>query len=201
LACSFGFEAVHSGLLSKPCAEWNVDDLKRVALEVHERLVAEAHSQGIAVQGFHCTLLLAIVGCCRSAFLQIGDGAIVVGDTSEFVAVFWPQAGEFAGMTNFITMADYAERIECRVLDDVFESAAVFTDGLERLVLDMKNQSVHQLFFRQMFGHMRSVPSDCGLQQALESFLDADSVNTRTDDDKTLVLAVRRSVLCDAQSS
>ena len=74
------------------------------------------------------------------------------------------------------------------------ESLAVFTDGIERLVLDFADLTPHEPFFSSMIIPVERSEKGgrlSGLSQSLHAFLDSDKVNDRTDDDKTLILAAR----------
>jgi hypothetical protein len=109
--------------------------------------------------------------------------------------VFWPEAGEYANMTRFITDPDALEHVRSVVTDAAPDEIAVFTDGIQRLALDFRAVAVHAPFFAPMMAVLRQQPPDeCALLEAqLAAFLDSPKVNSRTDDDKTLVLASRRA--------
>ena len=63
-----------------------------------------AAKNGDPVRDYACTLLLAVIGRSSALFVQIGDGAIVVGDESaqEWSWVFWPAHGDYINQTVFI---------------------------------------------------------------------------------------------------
>ena len=60
------------------------------------------------------------------------------------------------------------------------------------LALRFADQSVHGPFFRQIFQALRAAEPASALQNPLHEFLTSTAVNSRTDDDKTLILATRR---------
>ena len=97
-------------------------------------------------------------------------------------------------MTVFATDPCAAEYLEHEIAKRTFDELALFTDGLQRLALHFASQTVHNPFFRPMFAPLRSAPAGylAATSTALGSFLGSPSVNDRTDDDKTLVLATRR---------
>jgi len=68
---------------------------------------------------------------------------------------------------------------------------AVFTDGLQRLAINMAAQTPHEPFFARFFSILAkaSLQDEEQLQDALETFLKSQPVEERTDDDRTLVLA------------
>lgn len=146
---------------------------------------------------YACTLLAVICGGQATVFLQIGDGAIVISDgwTTAWRHVFWPQHGEFVNTTNFITSEDVLEVTEFHRTTDPVAEIALFTDGLENLVLNKANRTVHAPFFDSMFPAVRgsrATGEDAELSRALAQYLSTPKVNDRTNDDKTLILATRR---------
>jgi hypothetical protein len=147
---------------------------------------------------YACTMLVAIVAGNEAAFLQIGDGAIVISDGKEWCWVYWPQHGEFANMTNFVTEPWAEEVFAFEQCPRKIEEFAVFSDGLERLVLHEATKTVFAPFFDKMFSTVRAIEGegvDTKLSEDLAVYLDSRIINDKTDDDKTLVLATRRPLL------
>ncbi|HEX7968681.1 MAG TPA: protein phosphatase 2C domain-containing protein, partial [Stellaceae bacterium] len=133
----------------------------------------------------------------RAVFFQIGDGAIVVSprhDRDGYGWVFWPQHGEFANTTNFVTQRDAANALEIEIRPGPIDEVALFTDGIERLVLDLRGKTAHAPFFRPLFRWLAGTkPSEKSeTSPALAQYLGSKQVCDRTDDDKTLVMATRR---------
>jgi len=159
------------------------------------RLELHARDTGGALEDYACTLLAAAVGEQAAMFVQIGDGAIVLSAGEGWKHVFWPQHGEFANTTNFVTSAHRLEALELEVSSRPVEAVALCTDGLENLVLQKAARAVHAPFFESMFPAVRRSTAsgvDAALSRALAGYLSSAPVNDRTDDDKTLVLASRR---------
>lgn len=159
-----------------------------------------ARDEGSNDREYACTFLGAVVGPGAAGYLQIGDGAIVIIDdveVSEPRWVFWPQHGEFANSTNFITQSDARETVQFQREDLTERRApvreiALFTDGLERLVLDFSARKVHPPALGPIFGWLAGTEvSADGPSEVLEAYLRSSHVNRRTDDDKTLVMACR----------
>lgn len=159
------------------------------------RLELHARQSGAALEDYACTLLAAAVAEREAVFLQIGDGAIVVSDGAGWRHIFWPQHGEFANSTNFITSEHRLEVLEFGTMSGPVEELAIFTDGIENLVLQKATKTVHAPFFDSMFPAVRRSRApgvDADLSRALGTYLSSAPVIDRTDDDKTLVLASRR---------
>jgi hypothetical protein len=135
----------------------------------------------------------------RAAFLQIGDGAIVVADgrdDDEHRWITWPQHGEFANSTFFVTMEEAGQMLAFtrRETDDArtpIRELVMFSDGLERLILDMRGRTVHSPSVRPILTWLAGTEPPGGLSSVLATYLDSANVNRRTDDDKTLVVATR----------
>jgi hypothetical protein len=159
--------------------------------EARKKLDFEAAQRQAAARDLACTLLLAVVGEHSAAFAQIGDGAMVTRYGEEFRPVFWPQAGEYANSTNFLTQEDFADHLEFVRFDERIDELAAFSDGLQRLALNMARRSGHRPFFEPLFARLRAVDSGDDLREPLRQFLESARVAQRSDDDKTLILATR----------
>ena len=64
------------------------------------------------------------------------------------------------------------------------------SDRLIRLALKMPCQEPHTPFFQPLFQFARAAFAEAEAVRQLEAFLQSERVNARTDDDKTLVLAI-----------
>jgi hypothetical protein len=161
---------------------------------VQDEIAALAAAEGNQVRDYACTMLGAIVAGAGAIYLQIGDGAIVVGseEAGEYSWIFWPQHGEYANTTNFLTQEQATETLQFETGAPVRE-IALFSDGIERLVLDFSAKVVHSPSFRPIFKWLASTEPSYKQQpaEALIAYLGSGHVNKRTDDDKTLVMATR----------
>jgi hypothetical protein len=149
------------------------------------------------IHDFACTLLAAVIWNDRAIYFQIGDGAIVESrrdDPDSYAVVCWPQQGEYANMTNFLTDADAAQKVIREARSGAIDEVAIFTDGIQRLALDYRERSAHAPFFAPLFGWLRPRPGGASreLSDSLAVYLNSEKINSRTDDDKTLILATRR---------
>jgi hypothetical protein len=170
-----------------------VDWLSHVKKEISIR----ATSEGLQSRDFACTVLGALVGERRALFFQLGDGAIVISNSAEpndCGWVFWPQHGEFANETNFITQDNAEQMMEFEACDRRIDRLSIFTDGLERLVLDYESKTAHAPFFNPLFSWLTAAAPqlDEAASIPLVRYLTSETVNKYTDDDKTLILATRR---------
>jgi len=139
---------------------------------------------------FAATLLLVVVRVGVVAFLHVGDGAIVLRRKRDTFQVVSPgMRGEYANETFFITSNEYADGtyIDAIAADDV-TGVAMLSDGVEGVAIHKPTAQPHAEFFLPMFAYAAKPESD---PSVLEEFLASERVCEKTDDDKTLVLAVQ----------
>ncbi|RUR71071.1 protein phosphatase 2C domain-containing protein [Variovorax guangxiensis] len=142
---------------------------------------------------FACTFLGAISTSQATLVFQIGDGAIVL-DTGNGLELFAaPMTGEYANMTHFVTQDDCLDVMVHKLYPNGALKLAAFSDGLQRLALNMAQGTPHEPFFEPFFSVLAKATAEQEdmLQGQLAAFLDSAPVNERTDDDKSLALAVR----------
>jgi hypothetical protein len=211
LACAFILGAVES-LLAEGAGPRDVDRGRVEAwlAELAAETARLAAAEGLAPRDFSSTLLTAVVAADCAAFFQVGDGAIVVDaepPRQGYDCVFWPAHDEYENVTFFAAQPDAAEHLLWTLVDRPVAELALFSDGLQRLALDYAAQQPHVPFFRSMLSPLHDqdagpnadqVAGEDGLSLSLAAFLDSPRVNDRTDDDKTLMLAVRAPGLPDA---
>lgn len=152
-----------------------------------------AKEEGVTRREYACTLLASIVGPTSAVFFQIGDGAIVIADSdeNEYAWVFWPDRGEYENTTFFVTEESALSNLHFESTTRRIWQLAILSDGLQRLALHLQTKSVHSPFFQAFFSPLRRETAGHAstLSVALEQFLNSERVNSRTDDDKTLVIA------------
>jgi hypothetical protein len=190
-------ETVMQGMRDAISASEPALDAEAVRFWLHWARVAieeKAQADGLCARDFACTILGAVVGPTETLFFQIGDGAIVAfTEAGATGVVFWPDGGEYVNATYFVTEEDAFANLHFATTERRIHEVAIFTDGLQRLALSFATRTPHPPFFDPMLSTLRREPPgrSAELQRTLARFLDSEAVNSRTDDDKTLVLATR----------
>ena len=164
--------------------------------EVRDAIQISASRRGVTARDFASTLILLIADKSSVAIGHVGDGAVVGRHSSsgEWSLLSAPENGEYASTTYFITDSP-APKFRYQIVTNEFDAFAAFTDGIEGLVLDSKTGTPHPRFFTPMVEPLKRSDfngRDASLSGHLARFLDSERVNERTDDDKTLVLALRK---------
>lgn len=145
---------------------------------------------------FSATLQVVVTNGEETLSAQIGDGCSVFRglETQRWFIPKWPDHGEYASTTYFITDE---VKVNCSIsrFSIPIDSVVSFTDGIERLALDFVSQQPHDGFFDVLarpVHNSQAIGKDFALTSELEKFLSGSSVCSRTDDDKTLVVAARK---------
>ena len=140
--------------------------LKRVVADAVEEARRELHEESqrreVDVRQLATTLLLAIHTRDIMAAAQIGDGAMVVSEgPGSYMTFIAPQRGEYANQTNFLTSSEAMSKLDIRVeqVGHDLSRLAMFTDGLQNLVLRSADDSPHAPFLiRSLRGWGLSLP-------------------------------------------
>jgi|GEM_PF-1202418 len=167
--------------------------------EVAARLVWQAKTDGQPLKNYSCTLLVAIVSSTHACFFQVGDGAMLIRQApGDWQTVFWPQHGEFANETFYITHPESIRTCEFVCRAAVIDEIAVFTDGIETLALNAQKRAPVSALMELFFNPVRDLTSAGHSKQGsqeLEHFLASEEILCKySDDDKTLLMASRLGI-------
>ncbi len=97
---------------------------------------------------------LQVVGAERSYFAQIGDGGLF-WDKREYQIAFGQIQASMVNETYFVTANDYADHVHFKIIETPINKIAVFSDGLQNVVLDTVKQQPQTGFFKSLFGEFR----------------------------------------------
>ena len=152
--------------------------------------LAEIEQQPL--RAYAATLILLVATADRLAVAQLGDGAVVAGESPDkLFLVNLPQRGEYANETYFLTQEDALELVQVSVHEKAVNYLAVMSDGLTRLAMQLPAHEPYLPFFQPLFAFATHAAEEQQAAAHLLEFLTSERVCDRTDDDKSLVLAVR----------
>ena len=122
--------------------------------------------------------------------LQVGDSAMVGRRDGIWDSFLWPENGEYASSTFFVT--DSPEpRLNIVRRNAEYDAFALFSDGIGDLALEHLEQRPFAQFFDPMIAPIEAADTRghlAELSAALGRYLDSPAICERTDDDKTLIL-------------
>ena len=157
---------------------------------IRDHIAELATRRGASPRQFASTLAALLV--CPSDFvaLHIGDSSIVGRRDGTWEVICWPENGEYASSTYFIT-DDPEPRLNIVRRPLEHNAFALFSDGIGDLALLHGSQQAHPGFLDPMIRPV-DASSDlgrlAGLSTKLRDYLASPTVCERTDDDKTIVL-------------
>lgn len=170
--------------------------LREGAVLARQRMSEAALERHVPIRDLACTLLAVIVAPVGGAALQVGDGVIVIGThPPSWRCVFWPQKGEYANTTFFLSDESALANAAIAPLPDETLDVALLSDGLEALAVNFASKSAHEPFFRTTFAPLHACNASgevSTLSESLTKMLTSPAVRARTDDDASLILATRR---------
>lgn len=143
---------------------------------------------------FHTTLLIALLTDEFLAVGNIGDGWAVARDREGRVrAVAAPARSEYSNETFFLTSSGCVEEAVYEMLPaSDLDAVALLTDGSAWFAVDLDARTPSGALFDKLFTFAADTARPDGeREEHLTRFLSSDLVVRKTDDDTTLVLAVR----------
>jgi len=158
--------------------------------ELRDRIFEIATRRQSTSRQFAATLAAIIVKLNEVITLHVGDSAVVGRKGGKWEVLCWPENGEYASSTYFITDAP-GPHLRIKRYQREHDAFALFSDGVGDLALSHLEQTAYAPFFDPMF---RPVDSASGegrlveLSAKLTAYLSGPAVCERTDDDKTLIL-------------
>ncbi len=194
LAVTTAVDTVCAALAKYRPASWQA---WRVVLQstfdaAQRALYACADERSTAARHLASTLLLLIVTDEAAICGLVGDcAAVIQGTDGTLHSLCQPQRGEYANTTNFIIQPDLAAVLDIQQWPQPIAAAALFSDGLAPLAMNLARNEPHSPFFEPLLAFISAATDTVVAAEQLAAFLDTERVNARTDDDKTLVLVQR----------
>lgn len=169
-------------IAARSCVEKSIENV-RVGL-------AAANNGSLA--DFHATLIGVIVGQSGGVFFHIGDGgacAMVLGNVENNI-ISAPENGEYANETYFFTEDFWKDHLRFTSFGPEFNVVSLMTDGATPFALGPKGESPHAPFFDPVSRFLEANGRDEG-ERALAATLGSEAARKITNDDKTIVWAVK----------
>lgn len=170
-------------------------EAEKLFAKIVNKVIAELNNQaantGFLVNDLACTLLIFIATAEWVAAMQIGDGFIVVrSQSSEYQLLFEPDKGEFFNETSFITSANALDEMQVQVVLGKQEFICASTDGLEKVAIRLSDWQPFPPFFKPFEEYLQETVNPEEDDKYVIDFLNSERLNSRIDDDKTLLLCL-----------
>lgn len=163
----------------------------------HARMGLEEHAQENlgTLRPYACTIIGVAVSQDMLTVAQIGDGAAVFAVGDQIQCARTGARGEYINETFFLTGSDWHQRLRTQTFELRADWVAVFTDGVEQLAIESATGTPTAGFFDPIVRALEEADDDEmeSIEAAVERLFTSQRVTTRTDDDLTLVIAIRAS--------
>lgn len=158
--------------------------------EIRDRVAAISEKKQSTPRQFASTLALVVSTPDETLAMHVGDSAVVGRCGEEWEVLCWPENGEYASTTFFVT-DDPEPRLNITRYARKHDAFALFSDGVGDLALSHSEQTASPQFFTPMVRPVDNAQSAGRLPELsakLRTYLAGPAICERTDDDKTLIL-------------
>ena len=170
-------------------SDW-AECLRQAFEAAQQKVRCEADSQGEEARELACTLTLILSDGTKAVGGSVGDGAVILETKAGLVPFLVPERGEYLNETAFLHDMEIGN-ITFSTYNMPIMGMAAFTDGLQMLALKLPEAAPHAGFFAPLLAFVRHENAS---EEELHQFLQSPRVSNRTDDDLTLILAVREEI-------
>ena len=166
----------------------------KLLAEVIDAFKKEAMQKSYSITDLACTLLAFIATPQKLVAMQLGDGFMVVRPPhGKLQLLFRPDKGEYINETTFVTSSNALEAMQVAVINEEFSFICAATDGLEKVAIQLRDWLPFAHFFEPLEQYLQETPNPEEDEEYIQTFLNSERLNARTDDDKTLLLSLLTS--------
>lgn len=171
-------------------AESSVEAVRHAFQAAREHVIDLAMREAAPPQDYSATLSCVVLAPWGYLVAQLGDGLVVIRGPDEGLQVALDCRGEVLNVTDVLTQPDALDRLRVKVDTKVPRGVVVSTDGLIPVLMRQADHSPHNPMFEMLFSAVASCADPESIDDHLGGLLRDDAVNQRTDDDKSLVIAL-----------
>ena len=179
----------------------NISNLRDISkcgvISARNDIEIRARQAGRSIKEFACTIIVVTLHADRIVVAHIGDGAVVAKKTNgNLELISGPGDSEYANEVVPLTSSEWMNAMRVTSAHDVM-GIMVFTDGLQRAILknEFGNLFPFSGFCDPVFNYIAEQRDMLEAKKELASLLNSEKVCNNSDDDKTLIVAVRPNSL------
>ena len=189
-----GINTQPAAAFSEPIAELLTRDAIKQAKVAVERY---GRRNNVPTRALASTLIVAFASDSLVTAAQVGDGAVLAFNIGSGVARTMCEAhsGEYANETTFITSRSRPHEIASvgHASGYDYDCLALITDGLQNLALKMPERAAFMGFWNPILNDLAQTDEPEAVPKRLHAFISGERVQSRTTDDVTIAIAVRKS--------
>jgi len=157
---------------------------------VHEQMMEYSRDQNIDIRELSCTLQIATQTGDKYTLAKVGDGNMIVIAQDKVETPFPDPINGFVNHTHFITQADWRTHFQTasyEFLDCIF----LQTDGVDPISILPESGNPYSPFYLALH-LMLSKKSHEASEAVLCDLLNSQSIKKRSNDDKSLIVAITK---------
>ena len=191
-ACDEAMIALQTTLREGGVAALSIASVLQAIESARAEIFSRSIDEGVSARDFASTLIVVALTPDTIFVAQIGDGVVVIGQGNDLhIAIEVEQ--EMLNVTDFLVDTDAMQKVRSwSGPADGITRVAVSTDGLMPVLIDHRKNRPHLPMFSMFFDALQSCADETEVSERLSEFMRSEQVNQRTDDDKSLVLALRK---------
>lgn len=164
-----------------------------IATRAGEAVRERARKVNVPLFDFDSTLLVILADKERVGTAHLGDGGVVIRDERGLAVLSAPPITKFVNEVDSLSSNDFPGNIRVTTLQTRWDALAAFTDGCQSGIIERRGPEWHAYsrFFEPLFSFAKETRLKT-LKSALRSLLKSHHFTRFSEDDRTLVVALRR---------
>ena len=168
---------------------WINDHIIQIIIDLRADLYAKFGTYDL--REYHCTLVSGVIFDKTTITAHIGDGFILAGKSNgstilnDQLYFSEPENGEYKNETYFLTESIWLKHLNINVFTDIDWVIAGSDGGADVL---SEGERLQDQLTSQLLNELRDYPNNKESSDALDEYLNSDQANTKTYDDKSLII-------------
>ena len=192
--------SVAEGINRRPAAAFAEGMAESTVRDAIERAKIEVERYGrrhnVPARELASTLIVAFASDSLMTAAQVGDGAVIAFNIGggDAMTLCGAHTGEYANETTFITSRSKPHEIASvgHASGHDYDGLALITDGLQNLALKLPEREAFMGFWNPILTDLAQTDEPEAVPGRLHAFISGERVQSRTTDDVTIAIAVRK---------
>lgn len=178
-------------------ADFQLETTVEIAVHSARKTLEEkAEAEQWNLRDLACTMITVAIQGNKAAVAHLGDGAVVGQVAGELRVISAPGESEYTNEVVPLTSSHWTRFLRLVPTINGVQFLAVFTDGCQRAALRKLPDSIEPFigFFHPVFSYAAELPDPQEAKEEIRSLLSSKKLSGNSEDDKTLVIAVLKSL-------
>ncbi|MBF0338470.1 MAG: protein phosphatase 2C domain-containing protein [Nitrospirae bacterium] len=195
-AVDAAIEAAKQHLVANDNGEHSLGELTgKMILSAREQIEKTAEKDGYKLRDLATTLIVSAFVGGSVSIAHIGDGAVIAKTDKGLILASAPEESEYANEVVPLTSNKWNEHTHTSSIKNA-SFIALFTDGCQRAALKKSPLGYEPFngFFDPVCSYAIKIEEIESANEEIKALLSSPKMNEHSDDDKTLVIAILKTV-------